>query len=649
MPSADDDTPADADGSDAESPGPDADGRPPDPDASAESVTPHAEGTASDAHGGTASATAEAETTDSDSPNDGEPSVLERAFRADRIVWIVVGVAVLALAVRFFALGERIAHWDEGRVAWWTLNYMETGTYRYRSIIHGPFINYVNTYLFGLFGASDFSMRLFVAALTGLIPLTALGLRERLADSEVVAFSLFLAFNPLFLYYSRFMRGDPLVLSFMLIAFVLFVRLLDTGRRRYLWVGAVFLALAFASKENAILYLVTWVGGTVVLLDHVLFRASDEGRDWTRVLGGRIRTVIGRAWAWFPALILAGVAFLVVIVFFYAPRSGDPNQLGLYNAVSQPGMFPDVVGNATVGSWEEFYGNWVDGGHQDHAYLPYLGHYLKSMGFGAPAICLLAVVGLVADRYSTNGPRDLVTFAFFWGVAAVAGYPIVTDIKAPWAATHAVIPLAIPAAVGLALVYRWTRTALLEDDPIGVGVGVVFLLVVAGLVASMAVWQVYLIPQADGNNLVQYAQPGDDISPALERMAVASEHNQQGPDLVMYGDFYVDGAEPGSERLNWAPMCSKWFNALPMPWYFGVHDTNVSCAQTESELREYGDAPPPIVMTRRSNGDTIRGTFPTYWNATYELRTYGTHTSFFIHPEYANESSLAAMRTRAAD
>ena len=106
--------------------------------------------------------------------------------RRDRTLLSVVGLTVVALAVRLAWLGSRVAHWDEGRVAYWIADYAETGTLFYRPIIHGPLIHLVNAPLFDLLGATDFVMRLFPALLGGLLPLTALLFRHRLRDVSVV-------------------------------------------------------------------------------------------------------------------------------------------------------------------------------------------------------------------------------------------------------------------------------------------------------------------------------------------------------------------------------------------------------------------------------------------------------------------------------
>jgi len=560
-------------------------------------------------------------------------SETETRFGVDRLTLAVVGVVLVALLLRLVTLGERTAHWDEGRVGWWILEFVRTGSYEYDAIIHGPFYHHVNRVLFGLFGNTDAAMRLAPAVLGGLLPVSALGLRHRLRDSETLLVAAFLAVTPIALYYSRFMRGDPIVAFSMFAAFVLFVRVVDFGSKPAFFGGIALVAVAFTAKENAILYLVTWLGAAVLLLDHRLFVAADEGEDWTDVAGGHLRRVGGGLRRWWPFLVVGLAEFLFVVVWFYAPRAGDPTAVGLNNVAANPSILPEVLREATVGSWTEFYSSWVGGGHQDHAYLPYLGDFVRTLAYGAPVVCLLAVVGFVADRYAEDGPSDLVSFAAYWGFVSVLGYPIVTDIMAPWATLNAAVPLVIPAAVGGALLVRWGRGALADDDHLGVGIAAVLLVVLVAGIAGASVWGVYLAPQAEENGMVQYAQPGDNLQPALDRMEVAATANN-GTDVLLYGDYFVDGDEE-AER---APACAAWFDSLPLPWYFAAHNATVDCAETSADLPEKAAENPPIVITRQSENATVRRQFPEYWTATYELRTYNTETLILFHPDYVSES-----------
>ena len=73
--------------------------------------------------------------------------------RRRRVVVAVAAATLLALLVRFAFLGDRVFHWDEGRVGYWILQYQATGEWEYRAIVHGPFLFHVNEFLFGVLAA----------------------------------------------------------------------------------------------------------------------------------------------------------------------------------------------------------------------------------------------------------------------------------------------------------------------------------------------------------------------------------------------------------------------------------------------------------------------------------------------------------------
>jgi uncharacterized protein (TIGR03663 family) len=555
----------------------------------------------------------------------------------------VVGLAALALVARLAFLGERIAHWDEARVAYWILEFVRTGSFEYRPIIHGPFVQQVNRFVFPVLGPTDFAMRLPVALLGGLLPLAAWLFRERLRGAEVVALAAFLAADPILLYYSRFMRSDVPLAVFAFVALGLFVRLLDTRRPRYLYAGTAALALAFTTKENALIYVLAALGALALLADHRLFSNGRLRGEWGASLGDRARRAARGAGRWLPHAALALVLALVVLVYFYAPRVGaDAAGVGLDAALrtGDLGMLADVVGEATLGSWESFESSWAGSNKRDHAYLPYLGSFVETLLVGSGALVALAAVGFLADRYSGDGPRDIVALGFYVGAASVFGYPIIEDIEAPWVTVHAVVALAIPAAVGAALLYRRGRAALADNDWTGTTIAALVLLLVAGQVAVVGAEKVYLDPAAGENELVQFAQPAGDFRPTLEAMATLAAR-EEGTDVLLYGETIVDGNR-GDRR---EPACSKWFAALPFPWYTERADMQVACAANESQLDGIESMPPVVLTydTTPNDGtsdardlDRLDG----YDRGTYRSRTNQDNVTVFL-----DRSALAEARS----
>ncbi|WP_458185462.1 flippase activity-associated protein Agl23 [Haladaptatus sp. NG-WS-4] len=563
----------------------------------------------------------------------------------------VLAVTALALALRLFRLGSRFAHWDEARVGYWILRYRETGIWEYHAIIHGPFFPQVNSVLFELVGASDFVARLPVAVVTGLLPLAAWLYRDHLRESEVVALALFFAVNPILLYYSRFMRNDVLLAAFMLFALGFFLRAHATGRVRYLYAGTAALALGFTTKENVLLYLLSWLGATVLLLDHRLFLARTHERGWTGVFVEHANRTGRWLSRYAPHLLVALVEFFVIVVYFYAPRARGVEGPGLWKAFGDPAMFGAVVGEATVGSWNEFAGQWAQS--QGHSYLPYFEHFVGVLEFGALALLVLAVVGFLAARYVNDHPRDLVSFAFYWGAVGILGYPLVTDIKAPWATVHVVAPLAIPAAVGAGLLYRWGREAYEDDDDFGTAAAALVVLLVVVQVAFPAVNVVFLHPQdqhvpglfggQEENDLVQYGQPAPGIKSTLEKVQAVSRANDEGTDVLYYGYvnensdyiFYV----PNESDNDYWPPANSWYNRLPLPWYTEMANASVDSTLNNESL---GQRRPPVVITRTEKKPDVERYLGEYVVYDHELTLYGSETTVYINKSALQRANATA-------
>jgi uncharacterized protein (TIGR03663 family) len=642
--------------------------------------------------------------------SDGVVPALQR-FRRRGVSWaqnddyatlkLVAGITLLALLLRVALLGQRVAHFDEGRVAYWAWHFGETGSFTYRYIIHGPFIQHVDRWLFALIGPTDFAMRLPVAVVGGLLPLSALLYRRHLRQSETVALSLLLAVNPLLLYYSRFMRSDVLVAAFMFAAFGLLVRFYDSRKARYLYLSAVLLAFGFASKENALVYVVTWLGATGLMLAKILllpngFRDAivymTDAPSAEAILDrlsagvkGRIGLVVGivrefrarheKAWqvgaAYTGHIIFAVLLFGFVSLFFYAPRGAGvdgishppvaataPGYVGFWEGMTNPSLFGELVVSTqerVVDQWSE----WLSPASEKSvdAYLSHFGVFLKALGFASGALALFSGLGYVFDRLGYTEPRHLVPFMFYAGFVSIFGYPLGTDIAAPWIATHAAVPLAVPAAVAAAAVFRWGGDGLADNDEFRAGISALVFLVVAVFVLNAAVTMVYTNTTADDNVLAQYAQPGQEFRQGVTDMNEAIEGHSGGPDVVVYygesgGQYDNTNAYVGPNREDWGeswwntrPTCMMWYNSLPLPWYIASGDMDVTCENDATNLGSRVAADPsPVVITQNFDTTVPQARLETsgYSGTTYQMRTSGTRNRFtvWIYDENADNTTV---------
>ncbi|MFC7096638.1 flippase activity-associated protein Agl23 [Halobaculum marinum] len=600
----------------------------------------------------------------------------------DPTVAAVVAIVVGSLLLRTVQLGARVFHWDEGRVGYWILRFDANGEFFYRPIIHGPFLPVVNNVLFDVLGATDFSARLPVAIVGGLLPLSALLLRRHLRDREVVALALLLSVDPLLVYYGRFMRGDVLVGSFCVAAFAFAVYAVDTRRTLPLFGSAALLGLGFTAKENALVYLACFLGAGFLLLDHrVLRTARTSGSlldalvgevvalghfldDWTdgsrtrRTIERRLRErdpdapyapevgYLGHLAIWIP-LGAVGVAatFLAVTSFFYAPRPDLWQALGVASVPAGSGPAPTlgtVWYEATWGAGEKFWGTWASGTHSGHPYVPYLWDIAESMAYGSGVLVVLAVVGFLADGYGeSRGTRALVAFATYWGLASLVGYPVATDIKAPWAAVHIVLPLSIPAAVGLGHVVDSLRGSLTVGDTATAALaGLVVFAAVGGVVApNVDYWNSASI---EDKQVLQWAQPENAYKEALTDAAAVARDNE-GVDVLWVGSdtgrgtrLYVSD-EASVDRMP--PGGPSWHSRLPTPWY--LERANATVTSTPPSARFDGlpapDEMPPIVFAKPQDADEVGAMLDGYSAREYDFRLWTEHIVVFI-----DEEALAA-------
>jgi len=557
--------------------------------------------------------------------------------RVDRLTQGVMAVVLVALALRLVFLGGRPAHYDEGRVAWWTMHFLETGQFEYRFIIHGPFVQHVNRVVFGTLGAGDATMRVVVALVGAALPLAALLFRDRLDDGEVLGVAVFLAFNPVLVYYSRFFRSSLLVAAFAFVAFGLLVRAVD---RRSAWSvhgSVVFLALAFTAKENAAVYVLCWVGATALVVDHALFRTGDDrsGLDWLatrydRAAFDRYRERLPR---YLGHLALGAGLFVAVTLYFYAPRSPAPGEVGFWDGVTNPAQFPTMV-ERTIDDVVRGYEYWFDGSTDAgerydsvfDEYLHFLGRSLRTLGQYALPLMTLSVVGFVAERYARASPRWLVLFAGYWGFVSVLGYPMGTDIYGAWITVNALVPLAVPAGVGLALVAGWVRETL-DGDSVRFGVATFLVFLVLGQASLALATGVYANPAGEDNTLVQFAQPADDFRPALEALdGRAAAHD--GTDVLFVGESYV---RDSPRQAGIEPTCTSISETLPLQWYVTEYGATGDCVQSPDNVTEVVDAEDPIVVIAPEGQRTgLTPALEGYEPRTAGLRTYGSRAVFFV-------------------
>lgn len=532
---------------------------------------------------------------------------------SDRLVAAVVAVAVLALLVRLVGLGSRPFHWDEARVGYWTLRYLESGAFSYRPVAGGPFLYVVNRHVFALLGATDATARLVVALVGGLSPLAALLYRSRLRDDETLVFAVVLAVSPLLVYYSRFLRGDVPLAVLSLVAVGAVVRAFDTGDRRYLPLAAFATALAFTTSGFVVVTLLCVAVAGVVALDTDRLRGGDAV--------GASSTTLARLRTWRGSLERSAVVAAVTLLLFYAPRAGSLGGPGLW----RPTTFPAVLNAAFVEPVEKFYGVRVAGREgATHELLPFVRDHVEVLLALSLPVVVLGVAAFLLDRYS-GSPRSVVTFFAGWAGASLLLFPMLTEVSAPWVAVHTVVPLALPAAVGGATLVRTARRATSREDAVTVATAslvVVAVLAQAGAVTASGVYG----PSERSNLLAHYAQPADDLDPLAANVSTAIDGND-GTDVLFYGPQFDVGNEA---TLAQPPVPESFGERLPLAWYLERAGAQTDSVRTRAEFGAM-DRFPPVVVADASERGVVADTLPSSYRATeYRLGLWNRRVVVFV-------------------
>lgn len=508
----------------------------------------------------------------------------------DRVAAGVGVVVTLALLVRLVALGSRPFHWGEARVGYWTLRFAETGVYEYRPVAGGPFLYVVGRWLLTVLPATDLVARIPVALVGGAMPAAALLFRGRLRDDETVAVAVALAFAPVLLYYSRFLRGDVPLAAAALVAVGCVVRWIDADDRRFLYAGAAAAAVGAGSSGFALATLALVVAAGILTADHR--RVAGEGETARVAFAEGGRWVVDRA----TPLARALFVFLGTWALLFTPRG--------WGLLVNPLTFVRRTYRAPL---DAFYGVFI-GGREGTQFLPYVTDALSTTVSTGGLLFAVALVGFLADRYGAlpgmrdrDGPRALVHFTSIWAGLGLIGYPIVAITVAPWTLVHVFVPLAIPAGVGLAALARYGRRSVAAGDAARATAALLVLLAV-GAHAGVVVAEDAYGPQTAGNSLAQFAQPSDDLGPLVDDMERALADSDD-PRIVYVGDRFYLPDESAADQPPISPAGARkaWGERLPLPWY--VERTGAETASVVKPDRMAGS--PAVVITDPGNAAAV--------------------------------------------
>lgn len=339
--------------------------------------------------------------------------------------WVPLAFALLtvaALVLRVYDLGSRAMHHDESlhAVYSWYL-YVGRG-YTHDPMMHGPLLFEASALMYFLFGDSEFTARLTMALMGTVTVVMPWFLRHELGRVGAVAAAAMLAFQPSFVYFSRFARHDAMVVFEAMVLVVGLFGWFRTRRPVYFYTGAVGLGLLFATKEDSLIYGTVFATFLAVAVAVGTRRGTGELLDVLAAIGWR-------RWAT-AAAVFFGMSAVLYTTFF-------TNLEGVCTALLSPPVGSCAAKQGALQYWLSQQG--VARGSQ-----PWFYYFLIIPLYEILPLTLAVASGFVARR-----PRSLLFwFCAWWSVLSLVIYTWAGE-KMPWLIVHPVLPLILLGAMSV--------------------------------------------------------------------------------------------------------------------------------------------------------------------------------------------------------
>src|SRR5437016_6956510 len=176
-----------------------------------------------------------------------------RLAATDWIPWLIIGLGAL---LRFFLLGIKPPHFDEGINGWFVDQMVKNGFYRYDPTnCSGPLHFYVLLLSQTLFGRNVWALRLPVVLVSIGCVWLALKFEPLIGRNVSRLAALAMAVSPGFVFYGRYSIHEVWLVLFSMIFILGLLGLWKFGTANYLWCAGMGVAGMILTKETYIIHL----------------------------------------------------------------------------------------------------------------------------------------------------------------------------------------------------------------------------------------------------------------------------------------------------------------------------------------------------------------------------------------------------------
>ncbi|NCC49989.1 MAG: TIGR03663 family protein [Spartobacteria bacterium] len=538
-------------------------------------------------------------------------------------------IVLLAASARFYDLGRRPLHHDEGANTHFMTQIFKGQTYQYDPCnYHGPLLYYLTWMPLSVMGmesslypiapdsmVGDVSFRVMPALFGALLILLIPAFRKWMGRAGVLFAMLLLAVSPAFLYYSRDNIHEIYLLFFTLLTFLAGYRFYLTKRAGWLYGIGLGLAGMFALKETAILTVAAWGGALgVVSLSGYLCRAGPSAwrRDLQRLLkrvGGvmilpaplscvLISVVLLVAWlvapafveqrlrqSWATSLLLKGGVVMMCCILFASVFATLRERLR--HVIFSVLLFFLVISvlfttffqwSGGVAAFFRAFELWFTTGTVASQHNKPFVYFLQIMLRYEAPVLLFGIGGIL---FGCRRGRSVTCFVAVWALALLLVYSLI-PYKTPWLVLNILLPFALLGGVFVEIVLSRFRKRALR--------AVALLLLAAvcirqGTLAYALSFEQY---DDDGESLV-YVQTTRDAVRMIERIFELAEA--------------YDGVS--------TPIISVTPDYWPLPWYFRFYPGVLWYGQLIDDLNA------PMILAKADQQDDVEMRLKDRYNKEY--------------------------------
>jgi uncharacterized protein (TIGR03663 family) len=413
------------------------------------------------------------------------------------IAW--AAILIFTICTRFTDLGLKPLHHDESMHAFYGWKLFMGDGYSYNPMMHGPFHYHANALIYFLFGTSDYTARV-APAIYGVIGVALMYFFKPYVGSlGAILCALIMAISPTWMYQARFIREDIFMAVDTIMIFIGLMRYFDSKKPGWLYLAAVGLAFAWATKEAN--FMTMAIFGSFLMLRWLWeyqYRNNAETMEKEGSLYSTINHWLGEGKnVFFTAL---GVFVLVHAALYFNKQPGA-------------GFFTNLKG-----VWDGYVGGlvyWI-GQHGVHRGDQPYDFYLTLLPFYEGLSVFFMLVASVYYLIVKEKRTFFNLFLIWWWVWALILYTWAGE-KMPWLAIHPLLPMTIMAGGFAADMIKrvdwgWKRTA---------GIAVFILLAMASI--HGAIYVCFYGDGASPKESLVYVQTSTDVTHVAKKIIRFSE------------------------------------------------------------------------------------------------------------------------------